>query len=392
MKTLEFNGSGTEYFKIWIVNILLTIVTLGIYHPWAKVRTRRYFYGNTDLDNANFEYHATGKQLFISYLIAFSLLIAVTILGEIFLLFGIIATIAFLFAIPWIIWRSIKFNLRMTSYRNVRFGFNGSLGGACAAFLGYPIGLFLAFFIVLSAIFGVVGILMGMEIISAILISILLLLFYPAYFAMINKIFNMYFINGAQFGQGQFDTELEFRTFFNIALKGMGLGLLLSIVAVIVFGLLAYLSMGFEQISMMLEQMQNMEEGAEPDPAFFIFIFAFYALLIPISIYIVAYFKARRRAYIFGETTLERSVNFESTLRANTLFGIYITNILLIILTLGLAYPWTAVRLYRYSIESINVGAAQGLDGYMSSAGGNENALGEELGDAFDIDVGGITF
>jgi len=30
MKTMEFNGSGGEYFKIWIVNILLTIVTITL--------------------------------------------------------------------------------------------------------------------------------------------------------------------------------------------------------------------------------------------------------------------------------------------------------------------------------------------------------------------------
>ena len=40
----EFRGDGAEYFKIWIVNILLTIVTLGIYSAWAKVRNNRYFY------------------------------------------------------------------------------------------------------------------------------------------------------------------------------------------------------------------------------------------------------------------------------------------------------------------------------------------------------------
>lgn len=44
---IEFTGSGSEYFRIWIVNLLLTLVTLGIYYPWAKVRRLRYFYGNT---------------------------------------------------------------------------------------------------------------------------------------------------------------------------------------------------------------------------------------------------------------------------------------------------------------------------------------------------------
>ena len=44
---LEFRATGAEYFRIWIVNLLLTIITLGIYSAWAKVRRLRYFYGST---------------------------------------------------------------------------------------------------------------------------------------------------------------------------------------------------------------------------------------------------------------------------------------------------------------------------------------------------------
>ena len=40
---VEFSGRGGEYFRIWIVNLVLTILTFGIYSAWAKVRTKRYF-------------------------------------------------------------------------------------------------------------------------------------------------------------------------------------------------------------------------------------------------------------------------------------------------------------------------------------------------------------
>lgn len=390
MKALEFNGSGTEYFKIWIVNILLTIITLGIYHPWAKVRNKRYFYGNTELDNANFEYHATGKQLFLSYVIAMCLFLIATILNEFFPFFGIIAMVIFMVAIPWILWRTIIFNLRMSSYRNVRFGFKGSVGGAYAAFLGYPIGLIIVFGVVIATIMGA-GQLLDMNSVAMALTGILALFFYPAYFAMINKVSSTYFINGARFGQGEFAAEFSFKTFFGIALKGMGLGILLSILAVVILSLIAYFIIGLDQVMLLSDQVANMEETAEPNPLLFVAIFSSYALLIPISVYVVAYFKARHRTYTFGEMTLDYSINFESTLRANTLFGIYITNFLLLLITLGLAYPWIKVRLYRYSIENITVAAPNGLAGYMSKKG-SENAFGEELGDAFDLDVGGIAF
>ncbi|MFP5306510.1 MAG: DUF898 family protein, partial [Gammaproteobacteria bacterium] len=49
---LQFSGSGGEYFRIWIVNLLLSVLTLGIYSAWAKVRRMQYFYRNTTLAGA----------------------------------------------------------------------------------------------------------------------------------------------------------------------------------------------------------------------------------------------------------------------------------------------------------------------------------------------------
>lgn len=54
---LEFRGTGGEYFRIWIVNLALTLLTLGIYSAWAKVRKLRYFHGNTVLAGSTFGYH-----------------------------------------------------------------------------------------------------------------------------------------------------------------------------------------------------------------------------------------------------------------------------------------------------------------------------------------------
>ena len=70
----EFRGNGGEYFRIWIVNLLLTIVTLGIYSAWAKVRRLRYFYGNTLLDGHSFEYHGRPLAILKGRLIVVGLL------------------------------------------------------------------------------------------------------------------------------------------------------------------------------------------------------------------------------------------------------------------------------------------------------------------------------
>ncbi|MFW5447767.1 MAG: DUF898 family protein, partial [Methylophagaceae bacterium] len=274
---------------------------------------------------------------------------------------------------------------------NVRFGFNAGVGGSYATFLAYPIGMMLALGIIAALIMGVIGSVMDMQAAAGILMGLFLLFAYPAFLAMFNKISSSYLTNGAHFGQGQFAADLEFKPFFMIMLKGLGLGLLLTILAVILIGVLAYFVIGMEQMTALNSQMESMKQGAEPDALFFALIGSVYAFLIPVSLYVVAYFKARHRTYLLNETTLDNSITFESTLRANKFFTISLTNLLMIIFTLGLAYPWAAVRMFRYSTESIDVGTAEGFDGYMSKAG-NEGALGEELGEAFDIDVGGIAF
>ncbi|HEY3984739.1 DUF898 family protein, partial [Cedecea sp.] len=71
---IKFHGAGGEYFSIWLVNMLLTCLTLGIYSAWATVRSRRYFYGNTELDGDRFDYHAKPVQILIGRLLVIGLI------------------------------------------------------------------------------------------------------------------------------------------------------------------------------------------------------------------------------------------------------------------------------------------------------------------------------
>lgn len=77
-----FYGTGSEYFRIWIVNLLLTIITLGIYSPWAKVRRLRYFYGNTELNDESFDFTANPKRILIGRLIAIGVYLIISVLGN----------------------------------------------------------------------------------------------------------------------------------------------------------------------------------------------------------------------------------------------------------------------------------------------------------------------
>ena len=62
--TLKFFGQGSEYFGIIIVNWLLTLITFGIYYPWARARKIKYLYGATALNDDRFAFHGTGKEMF----------------------------------------------------------------------------------------------------------------------------------------------------------------------------------------------------------------------------------------------------------------------------------------------------------------------------------------
>src|SRR5271154_4899674 len=72
---VHFTGSGAEYFGIWIVNLLLTIVTLGIYSAWAKVRRLKYFYRHTELAASSFDFHGSPIRILIGRLLALAMLI-----------------------------------------------------------------------------------------------------------------------------------------------------------------------------------------------------------------------------------------------------------------------------------------------------------------------------
>lgn len=122
-----FMGRESEYFKIWIVNVLLTILTLGIYSAWATVRTKRYFYGNTWLDGANFEYHATPAQILPSRIMAVTLLGIYISLVNFYPVASLVMMGVIFLMTPWLLWRSLKFNANVSSYRNVRFAFAGTL-------------------------------------------------------------------------------------------------------------------------------------------------------------------------------------------------------------------------------------------------------------------------
>jgi uncharacterized membrane protein YjgN (DUF898 family) len=71
----RFHGSWQDFTRIVVPNILLTIVTLGIYRFWATTRERQYLWSQTDFIDERLEWTGSGIELFIGFIMAVVLIL-----------------------------------------------------------------------------------------------------------------------------------------------------------------------------------------------------------------------------------------------------------------------------------------------------------------------------
>jgi uncharacterized membrane protein YjgN (DUF898 family) len=386
MKSLKFEGSGREYFKIWIVNVLLTIVTLGFYYPWAKVRNRRYFYANSILNDRNFEYHATGKQLFIGFLVAMTLFIVYVVIQQVSPIGSLMLIGALFIAIPWLIWRSMMFNMRMTSFSNVRFDFAGQLRDSYMNFFVYPVLLMIGY-VVLAIGVEVLMPILGMGL-TSVISFVVFLTFIVFAVSFIKKKNTEYIINLSRYGQGIFQTNVKTKEFMTIMLKTVGIAILTMFATALVIGALVYATVGLETLVSLKEAANDPQMMQAKMAAIMPIVGLAYLGMILASMFIMAYSMTRQRTYVYQNTILDDEITFGSTLKAKQFAWIMITNFLAVIATLGLAMPWAKVRVAKVMLENTQVYADAGFDQYMTQKQNELSSLGEQIGDAFDVDVG----
>ena len=262
----EFTGKASEYFGIWIVNLLLSIVTLGIYTAWAKVRRLRYFYGNTHLDGHNFEYHAKPKSILIGRLIVVGILIAINVIATFIPIAVVIVLPIYLFGLPWIINQAMRFNARVTSYRNVRFNFAGTYWGAMKNFIVLPS---ILFFGVGMVGFGLVFFFKGLPAIQGLVMSLTfigLLLVFPY----LSKLISDYIGQNLSYGTAEFYTNINIRGLFN----NLGVTAIFATVTIIVLGLVGALFGNLIDISVLVEKMKLGAGTPQFDPHVMASIFA----------------------------------------------------------------------------------------------------------------------
>lgn len=138
-RILTYDGRLGELYQIFLVNLLLTIVTIGIWRFWAVTRTRRYVWSRTAAFGERFEYDGTGLQLFLGWLLAIGVLIglvvAAVLLGLLLHGFGPVAAVLPILAIYPVIlilalgapFSAQRYRLGHTIWRGIRGGMQGSM-------------------------------------------------------------------------------------------------------------------------------------------------------------------------------------------------------------------------------------------------------------------------
>jgi uncharacterized membrane protein YjgN (DUF898 family) len=122
-----FTGSGREYFRVWIVNVLLSIVTLGLYTPWARRRTAQYFYSHTQVAGSPLEFVAEQRRMVFGFLAFAGLYLSYQLavetgqqLAASLLMFGFALLAPFLWA------SAMRFRLGATRWRGIRLAFTAT--------------------------------------------------------------------------------------------------------------------------------------------------------------------------------------------------------------------------------------------------------------------------
>lgn len=385
---LKFHGKGGEFFGIWIVNLLLTIVTLGIYSAWAHVRTAKYFYGNTELENDRFEYVATPKQILIGRLIAIGLFFVYAITARFApILAGLIA-IGFLFTMPWIAQRSLKFNAQMSRYRGVRFDFKGSVGDAYMAFLGRPILAYLGLFavlMVLGLVIGGVGAAMqggqfklGSLGILPVVLGLLLLPVLGYMAAWISKGIASYIHNGYCYGDQQFSSQFSSNVFFKISVISM----------LIFFGIVA-IPMYLMASTIQEFAAASFARGSAPSPVLMTAIIIIYLIMIVASLIASAYHASKIRNYTFEQTFIgnDKQYRFGSTVKTMPYLGLLITNFLMIVFTFGLLFPFARVRHAKFMADATQIHGDLSTLSTSQQALQKTSAIGDGLAQGIDVNL-----
>ena len=337
---LEFSGNASEYFRIWIVNIALTIATLGVYSAWAKVRNKQYFYGHTQLAGSSFEYTANPVSILKGRALVFSVVVIYQLASYIQPALGLAIFFALVPLVPWIVIKAIGFNLRYSAYRNLRFHFDGTYGQAFKLYILWTIAIGISFGIA-----------------------------YP-YVVWLRK---QFFVNKARYGNMYFKFSGEAGYFYVV-----------YICAVLIYvGAMLGLAVAIGGFSVLTGMSTEQPEA----PSIILIVL----MSLGFTVMFVTFNSAIQSLisnFMWRHTAL-RDIQFSLKLGVLRVVWIQISNIVVIILSLGLLIPWAKVRMLRYQLSRFSLSTTpKEFEHFIATERETISATGGEFGEVLDLDLG----
>ena len=339
---MEFTGNATEYFGIWLSNTVLGILSLGIYTPWAKVRRTRYFLGNTIVLGDRLDYHARGATILKGRLIALAVIAVYVGIGFVSSMAQTVVAMALIPVYPWVINRAMRFNARMTSWRNVRFDWHGRYWGVVRVYLLWPIAAVLT-----------LGVLAPMAARASL----------------------EYLANHYALGRERFSAATPLGPYYLASLWTIVLGVALSVV---VASLIA---------AVLLLQVDGIDATSYSGTAMSPWAWLVAAPLVALWPATIC-FRILTRNIIVSALTLGDAASFRSDLNPLRYLWILLSNFIATVLTVLLMYPWAQIRQYRYQAERITVRPAGAVETFFDTGARAGQAFAEEFGEMQDIGLG----
>lgn len=385
----EFSGSGGEYFRVWIVNVLLTVVTLGFYTPFARRRTAQYFYGHTVVAGSPLEFTAQQRKMVFGFLLLVFLYLAFKVASDtgqdtvvsVMLLAG--AALA-----PYFWASAMRFRLNATRWRGVRLQFTASWGEVYRA--SWPVFalalVWIVAFLLIGSLVPKSGIRPGVRtpneylwlILGVVLVALALTIL-----CIIRLEFNYksLLVARGRIGGQPGRWKPVFGDFVRIWLATVGVFL----ASILLVGVLVALVMG-ASVTLF---------GGWQKSGLFAVVLGF--LLVLLSIFILflasgparAYREARMFLLVWNNIGVSHLARFKCKLRVGRYVRLRIMNIFLTLLTLGFYRPFALVSEYRMKCESVTLHVKGGLDQLAGQLAREEQGLGDAIADAVGLDLVG---
>jgi len=394
---LVFSGRGFEYFRVWFVNVLLTIVTLSLYTPVARQRTARYFFDHTIIADSPLEFTGQLRKMVFGFLIFASLYVAYEIAGktgqstaQALLVFAAIIMA------PWIWGSAMRFRLRSTRWRGLQLQFQARWLDVYLA--SWPIFAMAGAWILvaftfkafapdlpesvlptdhanLAKVFPAMTLEMWGLFAMGIIMSVL---------CIIRLEFNYKSLLFRHAGIG--NQRGRWKPFYGDFVKVWVAATMVFLLSVVlVFAIFAVIVFVFVGGFALFPDLKNMTPKVYM--AIFAMVLAFIFLTFFASAPARAYREARMFQLVWSNVGFGQVARFRCTLKTSSYVWLRLRNMLFTLLSLGLYRPFAKINEYRMKVESVTLFVKGGLDQLVGELVKQQGGLGDALADAAGLDL-----